>query len=131
MVTVCESLPINTVTHSKSLQTLISGTLQSLADTYGDQIFNHGEKIMNQVQDVGSFVVSSGSDFITKGTSLINNVLGTNLHFLAPYDIQMWKRILKSKHPKFINSKTMRDTYIKGPRGGQYYMNTKGHLFRM
>lgn len=49
---------------------------------------------------------------------------------LTEYPLQDMVLIPKSRHPKFINHQTMCDSYINGPRGGRYFMNTKRQLFR-
>jgi gas vesicle protein len=52
-------------------------------------------------------------------------------HELNQYPLQELRLLHKSKHPKFINTKTMRDSYIKGPRGGHYYVDSEGQVFRV
>lgn len=93
-----------------------------------NQIGNTDPKKLQRANDQIKGWVSHASQKLREAVTQDQN---QTTHTLNSYSLQGWKQIPKSKYPKFINMKTMRNTYITGPRGGQYFMNEKGKLFRI
>jgi hypothetical protein len=78
-------------------------------------------------------------DSVTAPHKRIKDIKDKTIHKLNQYPLQelpsktkpLGRMLHKSKHPKFINTRTMRDSYIKGPRGGHYYVDPEGQVFRV
>lgn len=87
---------------------------------------------MDYIKNFGSQnIAESKKEITTSMKQFTESLRGFVKQSLTEYPLQSLKLVPSSRHPAFVNTKTMRDTYIKGPRGGHYFMNAKGQLFRV